>query len=516
MRAIGALRSLIEKGNGMNKTAILQNVFVLSALGLLLSLCQVSPAQANSARTYWTGTAGTGAAVTDEDCPVVVEQERLTFDIQEFPQESYQEVSDFLAYSGTVTAEYTFYNPAEYEVNAALAFPFGRIPDYARLSDEGLYDGETGRRRLAPDGALYQVQADGEAVETALRHTLLLSGEEFKLERDLARLQDGFQNDPFYQPEMPVTHYTYMPAGVDTETYPAANAAFVLSADGSKTKVLLEQQNGGRTLDDGVRLELWVEPDEPVVVHVIGAPLERMPDWKFYENGGCENEIGGTMTLVGTETETLQEFALSQYDPESGILEHDWYNAVVESMKVHEWEQGALDGSDLRLDVSRQLMRWYEYPLTIGPGERVVNTVTAPIYPSIDAGYEPPVYEYTYLLSPAQTWADFGTLEIQVNTPYGMLERKLEEFEANSGGYTKRLDGLPEGELSFRLCAERYPKSSGGYGPLALLEVIFLPVLILIMIAGPLGVPLVLLILFGLIVGIVAVYKRISHRSDKE
>ena len=482
-----------------NKIAIFRAAAVLAGPVLLMSLCQVSPAQANSARTYWTGTAGTGAAVTDEDCPVVVEQERLTFDIQEFPQESYQEVSDFLAYSGTVTAEYTFYNPAEYEVNAALAFPFGRIPDYARLSDEGLYDGETGRRRLAPDGALYQVQADGEAVETELRHTLLLSGEKFKLERDLARLQDGFQNDPFYQPEMPVTHYTYMPAGVDTETYPAASAAFVLSADGSKTKV---------------RLELWVEPDEPVVVHVIGAPLERMPDWKFYENGGCENEIGGTMTLVGTETETLQEFALSQYDPESGILEHDWYNAVVESMKAHEWEQGALDGSDLRLDVSRQLMRWYEYPLTIGPGERVVNTVTGPIYPSIDAGYEPPVYEYTYLLSPAQTWADFGTLEIQVNTPYEMLERKSEEFEANSSGYTKRLDGLPEGELSFRLCAEKSPKSSGGYG--LIYALIYVPLMVLTMIAGPLGVPLFLLLLAGPIVGIVAVYKRISHRSDKE
>ena len=49
-----------------------------------------------------------------------------------------------------------------------------------------------------------------------------------------------------------------------------------------------------------------------------------------------------------------------------------------------------------------------------------------------------------------------------------------------------------------------------------MLEVILLPLLMLIMIAGPLGVPLVLLILFGLIVGIVAVYKRISHRSDKE
>lgn len=102
-------------------------------------------------------------------------------------------------------------------------------------------------------------------------------------------------------------------------------------------------------------------------------------------------------------------------------------------------------------------MRWYEYEISIGPGECIVNTVTAPIYPSINSDYEPPIYEYTYLLSPAQTWAEFGTLDIVVNTPYYMTVSGLEGFKWNNPGYELHLDGLPEGELTFTLCAEQEP-----------------------------------------------------------
>ena len=125
-----------------------------------------------------------------------------------------------------------------------------------------------------------------------------------------------------------VTRYTYMPSDVDLEAYDAANAAFILSADPTRTKVYMERQNGGKLLDEVVQMEGWVELDEPFVVDVIGEPLEQMPVWKFYENGACEDEIDGTMTLVTTETITLKEFLLQEYDPASGILDYDWYKAI--------------------------------------------------------------------------------------------------------------------------------------------------------------------------------------------
>ena len=134
-------------------------------------------------------------------------------------------------------------------------------------------------------------------------------------------------------------------------------------------------------------------------------------------------------------------------------------------------------------------MRWFEYELTVGPGERVVNTVTAPLYPAINTNYDPSIHTYTYLLSPAQTWRSFGTLDIRINTPYFITESSLKGFEKGEGGYILSLDGLPEGELVFVLSADKHPARSPiylvyliSYLPLLLpiLAVILLPIVMII------------------------------------
>ena len=416
---------------------------------LILSLMPV-PALANSAQMQWEGTNSTGAIITEEDCPVIVEHELLTFDIGQFPEQHYQEVSDYLSYSGSVTAEYTFYNLEDYAVTATLVFPFGAIPDYGLIRDS-----ETDELLRYPDTEKYDITVDGQNIDRTLRHTLIFWGHQFELDTDMANLHNGFMDDPFYSPDMTVTRYTYTPSDVDTETFNAASAAFILSADPAKTKVYIEGQNGGKLLDDAVQIEGWVNMDEPFVVNVIGKPLDQMLDWKFYENGACEDEIDGTMTLTNTETTTLKEFLLQGYDPGSGILDYDWYNAMVTGLNHFEWEYGAVSSTEFGFDISDRLMRWYEYEISVDPGERVINTVTAPIYPSIDSSYEPPVYEYTYLLSPAKTWAEFGNLDIVIKTSFYMLEN--EDYEKTGEGYTLSLTGLPEGELSFKLSADENP-----------------------------------------------------------
>ncbi len=430
-----------------------KRVAAFITLLLVISMFSV-PALANSAQVHWRGTTSSGVIIIGDDCPIEVESERLVFEVKEFPQQYYYDAEEFLQYSGKVTAEYTFFNPADYTVNATLVFPFGNIPDYGYLSDP-----DSEERFLKTDTEKYDIMVDGAPIEKTLRHTLSYFGNQFGLEEDMSKLHDGYMNDPFYSPDMPVTRLYYRSSGVDLETYHAATAAFVLSADPTKTKVLVEGQNGGRTLGDGVLIEGWVNPDEMFVVNVIGEPLKEMPDWRFYENGACEKEIDGAMTLADTETVTLKELVFLEYEEDSGILEHDWYNAVVQSMNDQEWSHGALHGSDFYFDISDQLMRWYEYEIEIEPGMKIVNSVTAPIYPNIDASYDPPVYSYTYLLSPAKTWAEFGTLDIEVRTPYYMTESGPEGFERTDAGYNQHLEGLPDGELTFTLCSEANPQT---------------------------------------------------------
>ena len=100
---------------------------------------------------------------------------------------------------------------------------------------------------------------------------------------------------------------------------------------------------------------------------------------------------------------TFKDYALRDYDETSGILESDWYNAQVELLRLSSETWG--NGLSQIEDGVFSLMRWYEYTLTLAPGQTLKNTVTAPLYPAIDAGYTPSLCAYTCLLSPAKAWA---------------------------------------------------------------------------------------------------------------
>ncbi len=459
--------------------AILTGIFLLPAL-------PAAPVLANSAQSWWEGTDGSGVIVTGESSPVVVERETLTFDIQEFPDSYYQDVEAFLAYSGRVTAAYTFYNPSDYTVTARLLFPFGNRPDY-----DGIYDESSGERLYGMDTEKYDITIEGEPVEKTVRHSLSLWYKPFDLEENLALLADDYIQDDFYNPQLTVTGYTYRADQVNLEAYGAATAAFDIEK-GLEDIVYYLPGQSGQHIQDGERLRVETgieENGELFTVYVLGEHPPAAPEWKFYEDGGAEDgeEIEGTMTLEGTETMTLREFALRDWNKQSGVSEMDWYNAVVSMMQQ---ETAADDYPVVSLEryawgLEENLMRWYEYELVIGPGERLVNEVTAPLYPSIDLVYEPPVYGYTYLLSPAKTWSEFGELEIVINTPYYLVESGIEGFEKEGEGYVLRLDGLPDGELEFTLSASQEPERPGNSAYILTFGVLAaVPVILILLAAG--------------------------------
>ena len=102
-------------------------------------------------------------------------------------------------------------------------------------------------------------------------------------------------------------------------------------------------------------------------------------------------------------------------------------------------------------------MRWYQYDIEIPAKGTIVNTVTAPIYPSINVNWEPSIYDYTYLTSPAKTWRKFGGLDIEINTPY-YLVKDAYGFVKTETGYALSLEGLPEDELEFTLSSNENPQ----------------------------------------------------------
>ncbi len=423
---------------------------------LMLSAAAVLPASANSGPRYWHGTSATGAVVGGGDCPLAVEHETLIFDVPELPSSYYNTVESFLEYGAKVTAEYTFYNPTDMTVTAELLFPFGSLPDYGGY----FYDDESHSYQSGFDAHKYGAQVNGETVQTTVRYSYGDGNYDFDPVDGMAHVQDSYVKGEFLHADMPVRIYVYSVSGVDSATYRAARAAASFDCDPALTRVMLRDSLGGKATDDGVTLAAHVNNATEIVLYVFGEDLDGV-DWKIYENGGLDTEIDGTMTLKSKQSTTFRALAMQSYDPASGIPEQDWFNAVLFCLEDNQWDDrcafyDALDGG---WDVTPHLMSWYQYELTLAPGQRLTNTITAPLYPTIDDGYDPTVFVYLYLLSPASLWADFGTLDIYVNTPYYLVDVEssmdAELFEKTDTGYELHLEGLPDRDLQFSLCSEQ-------------------------------------------------------------
>ena len=481
-------------------------VTLLALLVLMNAL--TATVYANSAQTHWRGVDSTGAMVVGENCPIEVTGEKLTFDIAEFPDDYYYDRETYLAYTGKVTAEYTFYNPTALTVTATLAFPFGKQPDYANV-----YDEESKTYLTNVDAEKYDVTVNGEAIEKRVRYTLS-TDRQFILSEDLTRLSDTYVTDDFYSPDMTVTKYTYLVGGanreglIDEEQYRAANVAFDWDGGDGRSRIYFPEQSGFHTQKDGDgRLSRWADNGDIFCVYVIGEPLPEAPVFTCYEDGGVDDRevIDGTVALTDTERMTLETFALTSWREDTGVLRVDWYNAVI--WALIEGGQGNAKynyidmhyGAELSCDrFMTSLMRWYEYEITLAPGESLVNTVTAPIYPAVDMDYDPDIFTYTYLLSPAGTWADFGELEIVINTPFFLIEDSFGGFSETEGGYVMVHSGLPDGELTFTLCAEAEPDAPSRV--LGALRVIALVLSVVGMFVGKLLVPILVVILIVLLV----------------
>ncbi|MCH5205263.1 MAG: hypothetical protein J1F03_10975, partial [Oscillospiraceae bacterium] len=239
------------------------------------------------------------------------------------------------------------------------------------------------------------------------------------------------------------------------KSYKNAGIGFDFSFYGNY-KVIMSY-NSDTPIPDGHRLGVHIGSKESITFYILGT--QDLPKYRFYEDGGCETgeEISGEAKIVSAEEMTFEDLVFEKYPEDSAVLKSDWYNAVVDKLNSYYSDTLSLSA----FDVTYSLMRWYEYEIELAPKERIVNTVTAPMYPSIDEDYNPYVYKYTYLLSPAQSWAKFGTLDIVINTPYHLIEN--EEFEKTDSGYQLSLSGLPDGELKFMLSSSEKPKKSIGF-----------------------------------------------------
>lgn len=429
------------------------------AAGWTLVLAAQRRASANSAPAYWSGAQSTGALLAGDACPIAVEKELLTVEIPEFPPLGGDEEA-FGGYAANVKAQYTFRNPTASDYTATLFFPFGKVPDYAPETCD-FYD-ETAR---------YTVTENGETVQVKSRHSYegFAYDGSFDVEEGIGLLT-GDAEECFFAAETPVTEHKFHVTVPDAQTGGHTNfltLGIFLKADPAKTRIAASASSSG-FIEKGLSVVTYgfaqTRGDFDFSLYVFGDDVTIKKQNVYDDRAEGVLFEGAAVEETGTTTGTFGAFAAERYPgEESGMTETDWFCGFRKAMGESVYNDMICNCVPNEI-CAADFMRWYEYQLRFPAGETVVNEVTAPIYPAVRGSGANRRYDYTYLLSPARKWASFGSLRVEINTPYYLEESSL-DFEKTEGGYALDWeDGLPLGELTFTLTSSS-AATVGGFRP---------------------------------------------------
>lgn len=458
--------------------------------------------EANSADRRHYGVDSQGVIIMDEDCPIVVDKEVLTFDIYKneptsggmtFASSSSSQNSNTGFYKKQVSAEYTFTNSSENEIHVNCVFPFG---PYYRFDEE-----ET-------DISQYGISVNGSAIEDRnLRATYCDNADYYEwdnatdFDKMRQNLCDDFKDDELFDKDKTVTAYTVKFPGLDRDK----GYVIALNWAGKDAKSLISSQYMHYDYKNSIRTKYVCQTAyyiDEYVFYVIGDDVVR-DDTEFlsrievYTDYDLKEEVSCGAS-IGSKSMTMQELLLQYREDDCIISEVDWYNAVLQNLNFSKGRDSLMYVGSL--DVDYYLLCWFEYDLTFAPGETLLNTVTAPLYPDENGWYVPAKYEFNYLLSPASSWADFKDLRVVVNTDMYLIDNEIEGVEIGEGYYAWHYATLPDGELSFTLCEVEEPEAySSGIGTI---------IVVAILVA-------VLPALFMCIVGVIIVVVVIKKKNKK-
>lgn len=469
----------------MEKKSVVFTIITIFVAIIIIATVLVFPervADANSAQRYFEGIDSTGALVTMENCPIVVDKEDLDFYVEYTDDAPSRDDVYYAARFGYVTATYTFRNPSENTINMDVVFPYGYAPKNDKIVEKEC-----------------SVKVDGEDVAWKKRYTLK-EYYRFNAVDDMQLIKDGFDQDEYFYTDKKVYKYVY--SVNDDVNGRKLEFQFASSSD---RKIVTDyySYSGSSTL--------YVDTvgKQELTFYVIGEDL----DLAACEETVINEQKGGHLTLVSRTEQTFgDELAFINRPKDSDISNVDWYNALsskfdyVRNVTVFSPQYLTVLGID-GYNGGYELFRWCQYTLSIAPGQSVVNAVTVPLFPSVDVHYDPDVYEFTYYLSPATTWAGFKDLTVNIHTNGYVLKYQDKGFEKVDGKYTYHTDTLPSGELTFKVCKEKKPTTQYGRT--------FSSVIILL--AKVIGFGVLLLVSIALIViVIIVIVKAVKRKKNKK
>ena len=460
--------------------------------------------------SVWARSYGTayGIVAKGGDSPLTVQSAKLTFDIPSFPQND-AVIHEDLA---TITADYFIHNPTSEPITTTVAVP---ICNYG--------DCDFAQKGFTNEG--HGITVNGVKVDAQLRHAY--KEERYRdlqsilLQADYLR-DEGF-SDGIYSLDAVVTEYELELK----ETDQPCLAVFSVSSLGSERMILVDGEYA--RIEDSyaksMKYSFYLSPkngNTTVKLVCIGYPLETVCQLPIlYTDSSLKTRAEGRMVVTKKNKTTLREFALRNYDPESGVSEADTVNAVVDYANVTRME-GMLPKIDKALNVSEHLRGWYQYELTVGAGETVKNSIVAPLHPYLINNFMDP-YEYCYIyrVDALNSWSEFGKMDIEIITPYYLTnQERFKEFEKTEKGYAVTLDGIPQYDIYFHICSdpspERVPMEDDIFGDGTYISALLISSLILFIIIAAVPLTVVIVITVHIIKRIITARRKHKNAEQDE
>ena len=434
------------------------------AMAILLCALAVLPASAMSSLDPEPGIDVFGVFPEGRKSQLCMDSLALTYDIPELPADEFDESEILEAYSSTLRLDYTFSNPTDTEQTVKMMFAAGDLPSYAERSVTS-----------AQRAALYTVELDGERITPELRHVWTSYPQGYRTgyngydPREYAgNLHDSYAGHALLSPDLPVTVYTYQPySELDEDGYFYYDMTAPFEYDASRTLIFSDRNVSAREENGTPRLRVRVGEDSLVTLYVLGEDIGEV-NWKLLDDG--KRVEGSGVRVVDKKSITFGELAMREYDPDAGISEHDWYNAVLDMMDYCHMEDSCLLGynkstgsrESVELDVSSNLQCFLTYDVTLGAGESTVNSITLPVYPDVLDYYSPKAATFRYHFHGGFDWKTVGKYTVRINTRQKIMTDEensvsINDYKKDRNGYTLPARSTPTRAYSVTLCKWKNP-----------------------------------------------------------
>ena len=471
------------KCNNSNKNRIRSIATVL--LAVLLCALAVLPASAMQPLEPDLGTRSWSVFPADSSSSLQLEKLTLNYDITDLPEEDYENEREFLAAGSTLRAAYTFYNPTSVEQTVTMLLPAGDLPSYINYTQ---FDVDKSLSLQCAES--YVIELDGQSVTPTVRGAwrpdsaavLTFNGHTPREYAD--QLHDSHVEHALLSADTPVTVYTYQPDPKYFAKFSGGYMSASFTHSSENTWVFTDGRADVQEANGSVSIKKYVGNNQAVTLYVLGEDIGEV-EWKLTDRDG--RVLGGSL-YISKKTITFGELAMQYYDPEKGITEQDWYNAVVGMMEYSRYQSSGVLGAqtEVNFNITSSLQYYLEYDVTLAPGARTVNEVTMPVYPEAMRYYSPVACTFSFEMPRTSDWASGSTFSLRVNTKCKPVSdevyvRDTVELKKEGREYTYESKSLPSGTLTFTLCKWKNPVMTAGLGIyIVLFAIVGIPVLLIV------------------------------------